>query len=86
MTLHEKLNKQKELKEKLLVKKENIIKQMEEVDKKIKIIQEDIENLEMNTTLKVIKSKGYSITDVREALEGGILDDLLKKEKLEDEN
>lgn len=86
MTLHEKLNKQKELKEKLLVKKENIIKQIEEVDKKIKIIQEDIENLEMNTTLKVIKSKGYSITDVREALEGGILDDLLKKEKLEDGN
>lgn len=80
MTLHEKLNKQKDLREKLLVKKENIIKQIEEVDKKIKIIQEDIENLEMNTTLKVIKSKGYSISDVREALEGGILDDLLKKE------
>lgn len=80
MTLQEKLNKQKEIKEKFIVKKENIIKQIEEVDKKIKIIQEDIENLEMNTTLKVIKSKGYSISDVREALEGGTLDDLLKKE------
>jgi len=80
MTLHEKLNKQKEIREKFIVKKENIIKQIEEVDEKIKIIQEDIENLEMNTTLKVIKSKGYSISDVREALEGGFLDDLLKKE------
>lgn len=80
MTLHEKLNKQKEIREKLIVKKENIIKQIEEIDEKIKIIQEDIENLEMNTTLKVIKSKGYSISDVREALEGGFLDNLLKKE------
>ncbi len=79
MTLHEKLNKQKEIREKLIVKKENIIKQIEEVNEKIKIIQEDIENLEMNSTLKVIKSKGYSISDVRDALEGGILDDLLKK-------
>ena len=79
MTLYEKLNKQKELREKLIVKKEDIIKQIEEVDEKIKIIQEDIENLEMNTTLKVIKSKGYSILEVKEALEGGILDELLKK-------
>nr|WP_312579589.1 hypothetical protein [Sedimentibacter sp.] len=79
MTLYDKLNKQKELKEKLIDKKNNIIKQIEQVDEKIKLIQEDIENLEMNNTLKVIKSKGYSILDVKEALEGGILDELLKK-------
>lgn len=78
MTLYDKLNKQKELKEKLVEKKNNIIKQIEQADEKIKIIQEDIENLEMNNTLKVIKSKGYSILEVKEAIEGGGLDDLLK--------
>lgn len=78
MTLYDKLNKQKELKEKLVDKKNNIINQIEQVDEKIKLIQEDIENLEMNNTLKVIKSKGYSILEVKEAIEGGGLDDLLK--------
>jgi len=79
MTLYDKLNKQKELKEKLVLKKEDVIKQIEKVDEKIKIIQEDIENLEMDNTLKVIKSKGYSISDVREAIETGILDQVLNK-------
>lgn len=64
MTLYDKLNKQKELKEKLADKKNNIVKQIEQAEEQIKIIQEDIENLEMNNTLKVIKSKGYSILDV----------------------
>ena len=81
MTLYDKLNKQKELKEKLVLKKEDVIKHIEKVDEKIKIIQEDIENLEMDNTLKVIKSKGYSILEVKEALEGGVLDDLLIKNK-----
>lgn len=81
MTLYDKLNKQKELKEKLVLKKEDVIKQIEQVDEKIKIIQEEIENLEMDNTLKVIKNKGYSILEVKEALEGGVLDDLLKKNK-----
>ncbi|MBP1926703.1 hypothetical protein J2Z76_002573 [Sedimentibacter acidaminivorans] len=79
MTLYDKLNKQKELREKLVLKKEDVIKKIEQVDDKIKIIQEDIENQEMDNTLKVIKSKGYSILEVKEALEGGVLDDLLKK-------
>lgn len=80
MTLYDKLNKQKELREKLVLKKEDVIKKIEQVDEKIKIIQEDIENLEMGNTLKVIKSKGYSILEVKEAIEAGIMDNLYKKE------
>lgn len=80
MTLYDKLYKQKELREKLVLKKEDVIKKIEQVDEKIKIIQEDIENLEMGNTLKVIKSKGYSILEVKEAIEAGIMDNLYKKE------
>lgn len=79
MTLYDKLNKQKELREKLILKKEDTIKRIEQIDEKIKIIQEDIENLEMDNTLKIIKSKGFSILDVKEAIETGMLDEVLNK-------
>ncbi|WP_326910659.1 hypothetical protein [Sedimentibacter sp. MB31-C6] len=79
MTLYDKLNKQKEIKEKLLLKKDKLNEQIGQVDKKIKLIQEDIENLELNNTMKVIKSKGYSLSDVRDAIEMGALEDILNK-------
>lgn len=78
MSLYDKLNKEKLALEKLIQKREELNKKIEQSNAKIKIIEEDIENLEMKTTVKVIKSKGYTISDVREAITSGILDDILK--------
>lgn len=78
MTIYDKLNKEKQQLEKLTERKEELNKKIEQASARIKVIEEDIENLEMKTTVKVIKSRGYTITDVREAIEGGCLDDLLK--------
>ncbi|WMJ77846.1 MULTISPECIES: hypothetical protein [unclassified Sedimentibacter] len=77
MTLYDKLEKEKQALEKLLKKRDELNKKIEQSNNKIKIIEEDIENLEMKTTVKVIKSKGYTILDVREAINSGILDDIL---------
>lgn len=79
MTLYDKLNKEIQVRDKLISKKHEIEKKIEQSSSKIKLIQEEIECLEMNITLKVIKSKGYTITDVREAIEMGVLEDILKK-------
>lgn len=80
MNLYDKLNKEKKMLEKLLQRREELNKKIQQANDKIKIIEEDIENLEMKTTVKVIKSRGYSIHDVREALSSGVFDDVLKKE------
>ena len=80
MNLYDKLNKEKKMLEKLLQRREELNKKIQQANDKIKIIEEDIENLEMKTTVKVIKSRGYSISDVREAITSGVLDDVLKKE------
>ena len=79
MNLYDKLNKERQMLEKLLQRREELNKKIQQANDKIKIIEEDIENLEMKTTVKVIKSKGYTISDVREAITSGILDDILKK-------
>ena len=80
MKLYDKLNKEKQMLEKLLQRREGLNKKIQQSNDKIKIIEEDIENVEMKTTVKVIKSRGYSISDVREAITSGVLDDVLKKE------
>jgi molecular chaperone GrpE (heat shock protein) len=80
MKLYDKLNKEKQMLEKLLQRREELNIKIQQSNEKIKIIEEDIENLEMKTTVKVIKSRGYSISDVREAITSGVLDDVLKKE------
>lgn len=77
MTLYDKLEKENQALEKLLKKRDELNKKIEQSNNKIKIIEEDIENLEMKTTVKVIKSKGYTILDVREAINSGILDEIL---------
>ena len=77
MTLYDKLEKEKQNLEKLLEKRDELNKKIEQSNEKI--IEEDIENLEMKTTVKVIKSRGYTISDVREAITSGILDDILTK-------
>lgn len=78
MTLYDKLFKEKQILEKLVQKRDELNKKIEQSNAKINVIEEDIENLEMKTTVKVIKSKGYTISDVREAITSGVLDDILK--------
>lgn len=85
MTLYDKLDKERQQLTKLIEKKEEINRKIEQANTRIKVIEEDIENLEMKTTVKVIKSRGYTISDVREAITSGILDDLLKKENINEE-
>jgi len=80
MTLYSKLEKEKQALEKLLIRRDELNKKIEQSNAKIKLIEEDIENAEIKTTVKVIKSKGYTISDVREALSSGVLDDVLKNE------
>ncbi len=79
MTLYEKLDKEKQVLEKLIKKRDELNKKIEQSNAKIKLIEEDIENVEMKTTVKVIKSKGYTISDVRDAITSGMLDDILRK-------
>lgn len=79
MTIYDKLDKEKQLLERLLKKRDELNKKIEQSNTKVKLIEEDIENLEMKTTVKVIKSKGYTISDVREAITSGVFDDILKK-------
>ncbi len=79
MTLYDKLEKEKQVLEKFIQKREELNKKIEQSNAKIKLIEEDIENIEMRTTVKVIKSKGYTISDVREAITSGVLDDVLKR-------
>ncbi len=81
MTLYDKLNKEKQQLEKLNQRKNEINNKIEQANAKIKVIEEDIENLEMKTTVKIIKSRGYTISDVREAITSGILDDILNKQE-----
>lgn len=78
MTLYDKLVKEKQILEKLVQKRDELNKKIEQSNAKINVIEEDIENLEMKTTVRVIKSKGYTISDVREAITSGVLDDILK--------
>lgn len=80
MTLHDKLDKEKQQLEKLIERREEINKKIEQANTRIKVIEEDIENLEMKTTVKVIKSRGYTISDVRDAITAGILDEILNKQ------
>lgn len=80
MTLYDKLNKERQQLAKLIERRDEINKKIEQANAKIKNIEEDIENLEMKTTVRIIKSRGYSITDVREAITSGILDDVLNKQ------
>ncbi len=79
MTLYDKLEKEKQVLEKFIQKRDELNKKIEQSNAKIKLIEEDIENIEMRTTVKVIKSKGYTISDVREAITSGVLDDVLKR-------
>jgi uncharacterized protein YdcH (DUF465 family) len=79
MNLYDKLKKEKLKLEKLIDKKKELNKKIENEKENIKVIQEDIEIHEMKITVKVIKSKGYTIPDVREAITSGILDDILTK-------
>lgn len=79
MTLYDKLDKEKQILEKFVQKRDELNKKIELSNARIKIIEEDIENIEMKTTVKVIKSKGYTISDVREAITSGVFDDILKK-------
>ncbi len=79
MTLYDKLEKEKQVLEKFIQKRDELNKKIEQSNAKIKLIEEDIENIEMKTTVKVIKSKGYTISDVREAITSGVLDDVLKR-------
>lgn len=79
MTLYDKLVKEKQLLAKLIERREEINRKIEQANTKIKVIKEDIENLEMKTTVKIIKSRGYTISDVREAITSGMLDDILKR-------
>ena len=79
MTLYEKLDKEKQVLEKLIQKRDELNKKIEQSNAKIKLIEEDIENIEMKTTVKIIKSKGYTISDVREAITSGVFDDILRK-------
>jgi hypothetical protein len=80
MVIYDKLNKEKKQLEKLIERREEINKKIEHSIAKIKVIEEDIENLEMKSTVKIIKSRGYTISDVREAITTGILDDVLNKQ------
>ncbi len=79
MTLYDKLDKERQQLKKLIERREELNKKIEQANTRVKVIEEDIENLEMKTTVKVIKSRGYSITEVREAITSGILDDILNK-------
>lgn len=79
MTLYDKLEKEKQVLEKFIQKRDELNKKIEQSNAKIKLIEEDIENIEMRTTVKVIKSKGYTISDVREAITSGVLDGVLKR-------
>ncbi len=80
MTLYDKLVKEQQQLAKLIERREEINKKIEQANARIKLIEEDIENLEMKTTVKVIKSRGYTISDVRDAITSGILDEILNKQ------
>ena len=80
MTLYDKLVKEQQQLAKLIERREEINKKIEQANVRIKLIEEDIENLEMKTTVKVIKSRGYTISDVRDAITAGILDEILNKQ------
>lgn len=66
--------KEKAIKEKYLNKRKELDLKIKKSDENMKKIKEDIENHEIDKTIKVIKTKGYSLAFIQEVIESGVLD------------
>ncbi len=66
--------KEKAIREKHIQKRKELDSKIKKCDDNMKKIKEDIENLEIEKTIKAIKLKGYSLSYVQEVIESGVLD------------
>ena len=73
--------KEKVLKDKFIKKKKELDLKIKKCDDNMKKIKEDIENLEIEKTIKAIKLKGYSLSFVQDAIESGFLDEVNNSNK-----
>ncbi len=85
--LRSKQAKEESIKEKYLTKRKELDLKIKKCDENLKKINEDIENHEIDKTIKVIKTKGYSLAFIQEVIESGVLDSNQKNiiEEKEDE-
>lgn len=72
--LKKRYTKELAVKDKLLSKRKEIDLKIRKTDENIKKIKEDIENLEIEKTIKLIKVKGYSLSYIQDAIESGVLE------------
>lgn len=88
MDLYKQLEKEELKRLSLINKRDEISERIIESENNIKLIKEKIEEAEINNTVKIIKSKGYTISEVMNCIEIGILDEVLgnvDKKELENE-
>ena len=85
--LKSKQAKEEAIKEKYLIKRKELDLKIKKCDENLKKINEDIENHEIDKTIKIIKTKGYSLAFIQEVIESGVLDSNQKNiiEEKEDE-
>lgn len=87
MDLYKQLEKEELKRLSLINKRDEISERIIESENNIKLIKEKIEEAEINNTVKIIKSKGYTISEVMNCIEIGILDEVLGNvDKKESEN
>ncbi|GEM_PF-3736452 len=72
--LKKRYDKEKALKDKLINKRKDLDLKIKKTDENMKKIAEDIENIEIDETIKLIKLKGYSLSDIQDAIESGVLE------------
>lgn len=75
-SLRKKYAKEKVVKEKYINKRKELDLKIKKSDENMKKIKEDIENLEIDKTIKLIKFKGYSLSYIQDAIESGVLEQL----------
>lgn len=75
-SLRKRYAKEKVVKEKYINKRKELDMKIKKSDENMKKIKEDIENLEIDKTIKLIKFKGYSLTYIQDAIESGVLEQL----------
>lgn len=86
ISLPEKLEKQMQERQVLLKKRDALGEKIILIEKQIKKTEEEIENLKVDTTIKLIKGKGYTLDFINDIIKSGTLDRLIESpETIENE-
>lgn len=77
--LNQAIEKEKAKREPLILKRDEINLKLQGITKRIGVLEKEVQAVEIETLMQLIREKGISPSEAATAIEAGYLDELIKK-------